>query len=130
MNSAWPALITLLTVVLMIGTAMLVGKARGKYGVKAPASSGHPMFDRAFRVQMNTIEGALMFLPALWVCALWGNGTVVIVAGVLWLLGRVHYAYSYMRDPAKRGPGFGVCFLAIVALLIGGAIGLVRALLG
>jgi len=128
MNSAWPALITLLTVVLMIGTAMLVGKARGKYGVKAPASSGHPMFDRAFRVQMNTIEGALMFLPALWVCALWGNGTVVIVAGVLWLLGRVHYAYSYMRDPAKRGPGFGMCFLSTVALLIGSAIGLARAL--
>ena len=70
-----PALVTLLTVLLMFGTATAVGFARGKYGIKAPATSGHPAFERAFRVQMNTLEATMMFLPLLWLAAHYGLGS-------------------------------------------------------
>src|SRR4051794_21725561 len=103
-----PALITLLVVILMFATAMNVGRARGKYKVVAPATSGDPMFERAFRVQMNTLEYGAMFLPVFWlfvmyVSSMWGS-----VLGAAWLIGRVWYAVGYMEDPKKRGPGYGI----------------------
>ena len=67
-----PALVTLLTVLLQFGTMYAVGKARGKYGIAAPAVAGHPAFERAYRVQMNTLENTVMFLPVLWLAANYG----------------------------------------------------------
>ena len=64
-----PALVTLLTILLLFGTTVMTGRARGKYGIKAPATSGHPLYERAYRVQMNTIENSVLFLPTLWLAA-------------------------------------------------------------
>jgi uncharacterized MAPEG superfamily protein len=124
-----PALVTLLTVVLLIGTAMLVGYARGKHGVEAPATTGHPGFERAFRVQMNTQEGALTFLPALWLAAHYAGAPIAGALGLAWVAARVWYAIAYVRDPAKRGPAFGAAFLALAGLVVLAAVGLVQAAL-
>ncbi|MDP1698279.1 MAG: MAPEG family protein [Xanthomonadaceae bacterium] len=111
------ALITLLTVVLMMVTAMLVGKARGKYSVQAPATTGHPDFERAYRVQANTLEAAVAFLPALWVAGSYSSSTIAALLGVVWLLGRVLYMTAYLKAAEKRGPGFVISFLALLGLL-------------
>ncbi len=124
-----PALVTLLTVLLLSGTMFATGRARGKYGIKAPAASGHPAFERAYRVQMNTIESSVMFLPTLWLAAIYGFSGWAGIAGLVWVIGRVWYALAYLRDPAKRGSGFVVGMLAWLALLVMAAIGVGQAVL-
>ncbi len=123
-----PALVTLLTVLLLFGTMWVVGHARGKYGIKAPATSGHPAFERAYRVQMNTLEQTVMFLPTLWLAASYGFGGWAGIAGLVWLVGRAWYALAYLKDPAKRGPGFALGMLGWIALLVMAGIGVVRAM--
>ncbi|WP_346948794.1 MAPEG family protein [Dyella sp.] len=124
-----PAVVVLLTVLLQCGTAYAVGRARALYGVKAPATSGHPLFERAFRVQMNTLESTLMFLPALWLAATYSAPLWSGIAGLVWVLGRVWYAVGYLRDPARREGGFIVAAVGLLAVLGMGAIGLGKALL-
>ena len=124
-----PALVTLLTVLLLLGTMIVVGRARGKYGIKAPAVSGHPMFERAYRVQMNTLEQTVMFLPTLWLAANYGFSGWAGVAGLVWIIGRAWYAVGYLQDAAKRGSGFMVGMLGWAALLVMACIGVGRAML-
>lgn len=119
--------VTLLTLLLLFATGANVGRARGRYGIKAPATSGHEMFDRAFRIQMNTLENTVLVLPALWLCAIYVGDRWAGVIGLAWLLARLWYALAYQKDPAKRGPAFGLSFAAFAALWIGTACGLVRA---
>jgi len=125
----WPAIITLLNIVLLAWVSALVAQARGKYHIAAPATTGDPMFERSFRVQMNTIENTVIFLPAVWLAALYGATTLVGAAGLVWIGGRINYALAYRKDPAKRGLGFGISSLAFAVVLFDAAIGLVRALL-
>lgn len=124
-----PALVTLLTILLLLGTGVTVGVARGRYGIKAPATSGHPAFERAFRVQMNTLEAAMMLLPALWLAAHYGLGSWAGIAGLAWLVGRVWYALAYLKDASKREGGFVLGMLAFVTVLGLAAFGVGRALL-
>lgn len=126
----WASIVTLLALVLQIWVAAIVGKYRVRYGVDAPATTGNPHFERAYRVQMNTIENTLVFLPALWLATRWGSPLLVPVAGVLWVGARVAYALAYLKDPAKRSLAFGASFFAIVVLMIDAAVGIARALLG
>jgi uncharacterized membrane protein YecN with MAPEG domain len=121
-----PALITIFTLMLLFGVAWNVGRARGKYKIAAPATTGHPKFELAYRVQMNTVENAQIFLPALWLFSWYVNTTWAAILGVVWLLGRVWYAVAYCDDASKRGPGFGISMLAIVALTVGALIGIFR----
>jgi glutathione S-transferase len=114
------SLATLLVVALMFWTAINVGKARAKYEVKAPATSGHEMFDRAYRIQMNTLESAMLLLPSMWIYAGLVGDLGAGVAGSIWITGRIWYAIAYQQDPAKRGPGFGISFLAIAGMWAGG----------
>ena len=114
------SLATLIVVALMFWTAINVGKARAKYEVKAPATSGHEMFDRAYRIQMNTLESAMLLLPSLWIYAGLVGDLGAGVSGAIWITGRIWYALAYQQDPAKRGPGFGMSFLAIAGMWAGG----------
>lgn len=124
-----PALVALLTVLLLFGTAWVVGHARGKYDIKAPAVTGHPYFERAYRVQVNTLENTVIFLPALWLAANYGFTGWAGIAGLVWLAGRVLYAVTYLQDAAKRGPGFAISMLGWAALVVMAAIGVVRAMM-
>lgn len=126
----YTALITLFALVLLFGTAVNVGRCRGKYGIKAPATSGHEMFDRAFRVQMNTLETAVITLPALWLCAAFYDDKRAALLGLVWVLARVWYAIGYMADPAKREGGFAVSMLAFVGLWSGALWAVTAALTG
>ena len=123
------ALITLMAIALMFWTAIGVGRARVKYEVKAPATSGNDMFDRAYRVQMNTMESALMMLPALWVYAAFIGDTGAAAMGLAWVAGRIWYALAYQKVPAKRGGGFSLALLAVAGLWAGGLWGVVKALI-
>jgi glutathione S-transferase len=123
------AIVAVLALLQYILFAMLVGQARGKFGVNGPAVTGHPVFERYFRVQMNTLELLIALLPGLWLFAHYVSPTWAALLGAVYLVGRFLYLRSYVADPTQRGPGFGLSFLPIVALLVGGLIGAVLALL-
>lgn len=106
-----------------------VGWARGKFGVKAPAVSGHPEFERYYRVQMNTLEQLMVFIPAILVFGYYGNASWAAGAGVLFLVGRPVYFLGYVKDPAKRGPGFLLGFAANVFLVLGSLVVIIRNLI-
>lgn len=101
-----------------------VGKGRGKYQIKAPAVSGHPLFERLYRVQMNTLEQLVVFIPAILVFSYmserqgWPGYEIASALGVVWIIGRALYARSYIADPAARGPGFLMTFIPSVIMLI------------
>ena len=123
------SLVTLLALMLMVATAMNVGRARGLYGIKAPATSGHEMFDRAFRVQMNTLEAAVVMLPALWLYAGFIDDRGAGLMGAIWLAARVWYALAYLNEPARRGAAFGLSFLAFLGLWLGALWGVARVMM-
>lgn len=112
---------------LLFGIA--VGRARGRYGIKAPATSGHEHFDRYFRVQMNTLEQLILFIPAIWLFAqfvspLWAAGL-----GGVYLIGRTLYYFSYVKDPASRSLGFILTSVPSMVMLIGVLVEAVRMLI-
>ncbi|HUN24669.1 MAG TPA: MAPEG family protein [Steroidobacteraceae bacterium] len=109
--------------------ATLVSRARSRYGVAAPAVSGHEIFERYFRVQMNTLELLVLFIPALWLGSLYVAPIWPVLLGVLYLLGRLLYLRSYVADPRKRGPGFGLSVLPILVLLLIALVGCIRQLI-
>jgi glutathione S-transferase len=99
------------------------GRARGRLGVAAPAMSGNPEFERYLRVQYNTIEQLVIFLPALFGFAVFASPNWAAALGVVFIVGRALYARGYVQDPAKRGPGFGLTLLANTVLLLGATVG-------
>ena len=105
--------------------SFLVGKARGEYGVKAPAVSGHENFERVFRVQMNTLEQMVCFIPALLLANVYWPDTFVALVGVVYLVGRLIYRQSYVTDPSKRALGFLLTLIPTLVLLIAALIGAV-----
>jgi glutathione S-transferase len=119
---------TLLAVLLVMYTFAQAGRLRGRHKIEAPAMTGHPEFERAVRVQMNTIEQFVIFLPLLWLATLYFRlyPWVPSLIGVVWVLGRIVYSVGYMRDPNARHAGFAIAFFASVALLILSVIGLVE----
>ncbi|MCF8150525.1 MAG: MAPEG family protein [Burkholderiaceae bacterium] len=123
------SLVTLLVVLLMFVTGINVALARGRYGVRAPAVTGHDMFERAFRIQMNTLENAALMLPALWLYAGFIDDLGAGAMGGIWLAARVWYGVAYQKSPSSRGGGFSVALLATTGLWLGALWGLVRTLL-
>jgi glutathione S-transferase len=123
------AIVAVLALVQYILFGSLVGKARGRFGVNGPAVTGHPVFERYFRVQMNTLELLIALLPGLWLFAHYVSPAWAAILGTVYLVGRFEYLRSYVADPAKRSLGFGLSMLPILALLLGALIGAVSALL-
>jgi uncharacterized membrane protein YecN with MAPEG domain len=121
-------IVTALAVLQFVVFGFRVGAARERYGVKAPAITGNETFERLFRIQLNTLEQLIVFLPGLYLFARYFSPYVAAALGVVYLLGRELYAFTYVRDPSKRSVGFGMTFLPIVILVLGGLIGAVRAL--
>ncbi len=116
------ALVTLLAVLFYFYTSAQVARARIKYGVKLPAISGNADFERVFRVQMNTLEWLPIFLPSLWLFAIYISDWIAAAIGLVWIAGRIAYLIGYSQAAAKRGPGFGIQALA-ASVLAAGALG-------
>lgn len=121
----WTALVTLLAIMLYFYTGVRVASARAKYHVQAPATTGHPDFERVFRVQMNTLEWMPIFLPSLWLFAAYVNDIAAAAIGLVWICGRTIYLIDYEKAAAKRGRGFGIQTFASAALWIGALVGIV-----
>jgi glutathione S-transferase len=92
MSQVYTAAATLLALLLHLVLTMRVGRARARYGIKAPAVTGNEHFERAYRIQMNTVEQMVFFLPALWLCAVLLSDIAAAVGGLIWVIGRAVYA--------------------------------------
>lgn len=124
----WTATVTLLIGFFYFYCAFRVGNMRAKYGIKAPLTNGHPEFDRAFRVQLNTLEQMGIILPFLWVAAFYPLPWAWLAPciGVVWVLSRIVYGVGYMADPDKRLAGAMLGGLCNLALFIIAAVGVAR----
>ena len=111
-------IVVVLALVQYSAFGILVGRARAKYNVSAPAISGDPTFERYFRVQQNTAEQLLLFLPAIFLYSHLGNPVYAAGLGVVYLVGRLIYLRSYVSDPNSRGAGFGLTFLPSAFMLV------------
>lgn len=128
MNYHYTEAVTLLTLLLYLGVSANVSRARGVYGIKAPAVTGNENFERAYRVQMNTLEQMVFFLPSMWLYAVLLNDIGAAVGGVIWIVGRAIYALNYLKDPRTRSAGFTIAFVAAVGLFLGAVYGIIRAM--
>ncbi len=112
------AIVTLLALGQFVFFSIQVGSMRGKHKIKAPATSGHPEFERMFRVQQNTMEQLVAFIPALWIFGYLVNPTWAAAFGLVFIVGRFIYWSSYRNDPASRGAGFTITFLPTAVMLV------------
>jgi len=119
-------LVAILAIIQFLFFGSVVGRARQRYGVKAPAVSGHEMFERAYRVQMNTLELLIVFLPALLIATKYWPQSWVAIVGSIYLVGRFIYWRSYTADPASRALGFALSMLPVLALIIMAVAGIIR----
>lgn len=106
---------------------LAVGKARGTYKVPAPATTGNEMFERYFRVQMNTLELLVVFVPSILLFGQYFDSYIATALGLIYLVGRLIYFTSYVKDPKSRGVGYGLSALPVMALLAGAIFGAIRA---
>jgi uncharacterized membrane protein YecN with MAPEG domain len=126
---AYLTIVTLLAVLEFVVFGLLVGMARGKYDVQAPATTGNELFERHYRIHYNTLEQLMVFIPGLWafgyfVDALWGAGI-----GIIFVIGRIVYARAYINDPASRGTGMLMSVIPSYLLVLGGLAGAVWSLI-
>lgn len=122
--------VTLLTVALYFFLATRVALARVKFGVRLPATSGHPDFERIFRTHINTLEWLPTFLLPLWLCAVYLSDAAAAVLGLLWIAGRVWYYAGYSRAVDGRLPGFFVQSAACLLLFVGAGVGVILRMAG
>jgi uncharacterized MAPEG superfamily protein len=123
------ALVTIAALIEYAVFSILVAVARGRTGVKAPAITGHPVFERYFRVQQNTLERLIMFIPSLWLFSHYVSASTGAALGVVFVLARAAYCFFYVRAPDKRSMAFGVGELANAVLMVGAVIGAIRSIL-
>jgi uncharacterized MAPEG superfamily protein len=98
----------------------LVGRARVKFSIDAPAVTGDPMYERYHRVHYNTMEQLVVFIPSMLLFGVYVSSLAAAGLGLVFIVGRVIYFRAYLADPASRGPGFGLTMLPTFILLLGG----------
>ena len=119
------AIDTLLAVLVTLGLGGWVGYMRGKFKIEAPATTGHPQFERAFRAHANTIENLAVYIPLLWIATIFYGGQLPFWIGLIWPVSRVIYAIGYAQTNTQmRGPGAGLGFLTLLGLVVLSVIGL------
>jgi glutathione S-transferase len=125
---AWVTIVAMLALLEYFFFSIKVGQARGKYGVKAPATTGNEHFERYNRVHQNTLEQLIMFIPGLFAFANFVSANWAAIIGVVFIVGRAMYFNLYIGNPDKRGPGVLVSLLATATLVIGALVGAVLTL--
>jgi glutathione S-transferase len=118
------AIVTCLAVGFYFFTSAQVARGRAAFGIKAPAMTGHPDFERLFRVQMNTLEWMPIFLPSLWLFAIYISDLYAAALGAVWIIGRILYWNGYRQAANKRSTGFAIQALACFVLWLG-ALGMI-----
>ena len=113
----WIDVVATLAIVQYVYFGAMVGAARNRYGVHAPAITGHPMFERIYRVQMNTLELLVCLLPAMYLSARYWSPQLVAAAGTVYIVGRFVYQRGYAKDPSTRTLGFALSIFPVVAML-------------
>lgn len=123
------AIVTILALIFYFYTGIVVARMRYKHGVKAPAITGPLEFECAMRVQMNTLEHVPIFLPALWLAAIFFSPFPLVapILGIAWIAGRFLYLNGYLKAPEKRGLGFGISAISEMLLLILAFVGVMMA---
>jgi glutathione S-transferase len=124
----YTAIVTLLAIALYFFLATRVAAARAKFGVKHPAITGNPDFERIFRVHMNTLEWMPTFLVPLWLCAIYLSDVGAAILGLVWIAGRIAYFLGYRAAVEKRLSGFFIQGAACLLLFIGAAVGVIMRL--
>ncbi len=125
---AWVTIVAMLALLEYFFFSIKVGQARGKYGVKAPATTGNEHFERYHRVHQNTMEQLVMFFPSLFTFATLVSATWAAILGVVFIIGRAVYFNLYIGNPDKRGPGVLISLLATAVLIIGSLVGAIMTL--
>jgi glutathione S-transferase len=126
----WLTLVTIAALLFYFFTGIAAVRVRTRVKIFAPAMGGHPHLEQALRVQGNTLEWIVIFVPALWMAGSYFDPRIAAGIGVVWILGRILYMRGYMHeDPTKRGPGFGIQALASGALLVMALVGAVMHLI-
>ena len=122
------AIDTLIAVFFTFALGGRVGYMRGRHKIEAPATVGHPDFERAFRIHANTVENLILFVPLLWIASVFYGGMIPFWLGIAWITSRVIYTWGYSQaNTQMRGPGAGLGFLSLLGLLVLSAIGLASA---
>jgi len=121
------SMVTILVVLFYFFIATRVPLARRKFDVQLPAITGHPDFERVFRIHQNTLEWMPIFLPSLWLCAIYLSDAGAAILGVVWIVGRSFYYLGYAREVRGRLPGFFIQSIACFLLLVGAIAGMVLA---
>ena len=121
------AIVSVLTLIEYMAFGILVGRARGEHGIKAPAITGNPVFERYMRVHQNTLEQLVVFLPSMWLFGWYVHAPSAALLGLVFLVGRVIYLRGYVEEPSKRSTGVAITAVAQMVLLVGAGIGAVVA---
>lgn len=123
------ALVLALSLTLYLVTVINAGRARGRTKLEAPATTGNPEFERYYRVQMNTLEQIVPFIPALLMFSAFFGPKRAALLGAAWLIGRVLYMMGYYKDPSKRMAGFVISQLSTAILVAGSLFGVIKAMI-
>ena len=126
---AWVDLVVVAALVQLFAFGFLVARARGRYGIKAPAVAGNDMFERYYRVQMNTLELLVLLVPALYMAARYWSPGWVAATGAVYVLGRLVYLRAYITDPRSRTLGFALSAFPILGLLAAAFLGAIKGVL-
>jgi len=118
-SHAYVAIVTLLALLTYFWMGLMVGRARGKSGIAAPAMTGDPVLERTIRAHYNTLEWLPLFLVPLWLFAIYWSDLIAALVGLVWIAGRIVYQLGYVADPKKRELGFMIQALAVAVLLFG-----------
>jgi glutathione S-transferase len=117
----YPALATIIAVLVYFSQSIFVGAGRAKYKIDLPKTTGHDdNFDRIWRVHYNTLEQMPIFLPLLWIFALTVSPFYSFVLGVVWSVGRIAFMAGYYKSvEGRHNPVAEVSSIVLMVFLIG-----------
>ena len=119
MEPAFPAIATCLSLVYFYIVIAHTGRLRVRHNIAEPASSGHPAFETATRLQQKTAHQLIVFLPGLWLYAMYVSSLWAGIIGFLWIITRMYFACRYIDEPKSYPVSDWISRAVLVWFLIG-----------